>query len=116
MQYKELLCLKRILMLRLSVFRNYIVKLIACGVFENSVRWCVRHAELYIKTHDLRLKLHSADTVDKYLADKGRNIHLKHYDVVRWLMCLRRTRQLTYSRSIPIYLIRSQIFPSLVYE
>ena len=55
----------------------FIAKLMACGVPEKPVRWYVRHAELYIKAHDLRLRLHSANTVDKYLTDKGRNVYLK---------------------------------------
>ncbi len=67
----------------------YIAKSMACGVSEKSVRWYVRHAELYIKSHDLRLKLHSADTVDKYLADKGRNIHLKYYQFCQMVDALK---------------------------
>jgi len=67
----------------------FIAKSMGCGVPEKSVRWYVRHAELYIKAHDLRLRLHSADTVDKYLTDKGRNVYLKHYQFCQMVDALK---------------------------
>ena len=45
----------------------------------DAIRWYVRHAEEYIKAHDKRLSVHSAQDVDKYLQAKGRNVRLKDW-------------------------------------
>ncbi len=70
-------------------WEKYILKSKAYNIPEHLIRWHVRHAELYIKAHSLRLKLHSAKTVDEYCQAKGRNIHLKDYQYCQMIDALR---------------------------
>ena len=51
---------------------KYIEKAKCYGIKNDIVRWHVKHAELYIKSHKTPLKSHTAKDVDKYLQDKGR--------------------------------------------
>lgn len=68
---------------RISRFwEKYIHKTKACGVSDKSVRWYVKHAEAYIKSHDIRLASHTADTVNQYLDEKGRKTGIKD-----WVYC-----------------------------
>lgn len=68
-----------------SRFRdNYIEKTRHYDIHTNVVRWYVRHAEVYIKTHaKRRLVSHSAEDLETYLRTKGRNPRLPEdgYDV-----------------------------------
>ncbi len=57
-------------------------KTIAYGVKKDNVRWYVKHAELYIKSQNTRLALHTPQTIDNYLEVKGRNTRLKD-----WMFC-----------------------------
>lgn len=59
---------------------EYIKKTRAYGVKPDAQRWYVRHAEAYIKAHrSTRLARHSAENVDKYLKEKGRNKRLQDW-------------------------------------
>ncbi len=68
---------------------KYILISKAYNIPEHLIRWHVRHAELYIKAHSLRLKLHSAKTLDEYCQAKGRNIYLKDYQYCQMIDALR---------------------------
>jgi integron integrase len=53
---------------------NYIEKTTAYRLKPSTVRWHVMHAEAYIRAHpDRRLALHTAEDVEAYLHEKGRN-------------------------------------------
>ena len=58
-------------------WEKYIKKSKRYGIKKKTVRWHVRHAEQYIKTHKTQRKTHTALDLDKYLQDKGRNTGLK---------------------------------------
>jgi len=59
---------------------NYIDKTKAYNVKPKVARWYVRHAESYIKANpNLRLSQHSAEIIEKYLKEKGRNPHLQDW-------------------------------------
>ena len=58
------------------------------GVRDKSLKWYVRHAEQYIKSHSSRLSEHTAETVDDYLEAKGRNIHLKDWQFIQLVVSL----------------------------
>ncbi len=52
-------------------------------VHDNALRWYVRHAEAYLKAYpEVRLSSHSAEYVQRYLKEKGRNPRLQ-----RWQFC-----------------------------
>ncbi len=52
-------------------------------VHDNALRWYVRHAEAYLKANpEVRLSSHSAEYVQRYLKEKGRNPRLQ-----RWQFC-----------------------------
>jgi len=70
-------------------WEKYIKKSKRYGVKPKLVHWHVKHAELYIKTHQIRLKEHSALDVDKYLQDKGRNTVIKDWQYCQIVDALR---------------------------
>ena len=53
------------------------------------VRWYVKHAESYIRSHDTRLSTHTARDIDKYLQKKGRNTHIKDWQFFQIVDALR---------------------------
>lgn len=76
--------------LKISRFwEKYITKSKTYNISEKVIRWYVRHAELYIKSHSSRLKDHTDMTVDKYLQEKGRSIHLKDYQYIQMVDALK---------------------------
>lgn len=58
---------------------KYTEKSIVYGVKQHTVKWYVRNVEQYIKSHPERLHTHTAETVDKYLQAKGRNIYIEDW-------------------------------------
>ncbi|VAW66939.1 hypothetical protein MNBD_GAMMA09-1423 [hydrothermal vent metagenome] len=58
-------------------WEKYIEKSKRYNIPDHLIKWYVRHAELYIKDHSLRLNEHVADTAVEYCQAKGRNIHFK---------------------------------------
>ena len=60
-------------------WEKYVSKSKNYNIPANSVRWYVRHAEMYIKSHSTRLAEHSAQAVDEYFQAKGRNIIYMFY-------------------------------------
>jgi len=65
---------------QISLFwERYIEKARHNGIKQDFIRWHVRHAELYIKSHNALLKTHTALDVDNYLQTKGRNVRLKDW-------------------------------------
>ena len=59
-------------------------------VRDSALRWYVRHAEGYIKAHpNLRLSQHSAEIIEKYLKEKGRNPHLQDWQFRQIVAALR---------------------------
>jgi len=76
--------------LKISRFwEKYITKSKRYNISEKVIRWYVRHAEMYIKSHSSRLKDHTDITVDEYLQEKGRNIHLKEYQYIQMVDALK---------------------------
>jgi len=53
------------------------------------LHWYVKHVEFYIRSHESRLKTHTAEDVDKYLQVKGRNAHLKDWQFCQIVDALR---------------------------
>jgi len=75
---------------QISLFWDkYIIKSKRYNVSEKLVRWYVRHAEMYIKAHSLRLREHTEKTVEKYLEEKGRSIYLKDYQYIQMVDALK---------------------------
>ena len=70
-------------------WEKYIEKSKRYGIKQNIIRWYVKHAELYIRAHKLRLKQHTALDLDKYLQDKGRNTKLKDWQFCQIVDALR---------------------------
>ena len=70
-------------------WEKYIEKSTRYGIKQDLIRWHVKHAELYIKTHKTRLKEHTALDLDKYLQDKGRNTRLKDWQYCQIVDALR---------------------------
>lgn len=65
---------------RVSRFwEKYIEKTKRYRIKPDVVRWYVKHAELYIKSHESRLNSHTVLDVDKYINEKGRNIRIKDW-------------------------------------
>lgn len=59
---------------------NFISKTKSYGVKPTAVRWYVRHAEEYIKTHpEHRLSDHTGREIEQYLRNKGRKPHLQDW-------------------------------------
>ena len=58
---------------------KYVEKSKRCGIKQDFIRWHVRHAELYIKSHNTPLKSHTSIDVDKYLQAKSRSAKLKDW-------------------------------------
>lgn len=59
---------------------NYIAKLISYGVKPKTVQWHVRYAEQYIKSlGGRRLNTQSAQDIDRFLQDQGRDPRLKDW-------------------------------------
>ena len=58
---------------------KYIDKAKCYGIKQDFIRWHVRHAELYIKSHDTPLRSHTPVDLDKYLQAKGRSPGLKDW-------------------------------------
>jgi len=52
---------------------KFIVKTTSYNIKPDVARWYVRHAEQYIKAHQKRLATHTAEDVEKYFTEKGRN-------------------------------------------
>jgi len=57
----------------------YVEKSKRYGIKQDFIRWHVRHAELYIKSHSTQLKSHTALDVEQYLQAKGRSARLKDW-------------------------------------
>ena len=58
---------------------KFIVKTTSYNIRSDVARWYVRHAEQYIKAHKKRLAMHTAEDVEKYLTEKGRNQILRDW-------------------------------------
>ena len=69
---------------------NYIYKTSSYNVKPKVARWYVRHAESYIKAHPhLRLSQHSAEQIETYLKEKGRNPHLQDWQFMQIVEALK---------------------------
>ena len=58
---------------------KYVEKSKCYGIKQDFIRWHVRHAESYIKSHSTPLKSHTALDVERYFQVKGRNARLKDW-------------------------------------
>lgn len=70
-------------------WEKYTTKSIDYGVREKNIKWLVRHAEQYIKSHTSRLHTHTAKTVDRYLDAKGRNLYIKDWQYLHLIDSLK---------------------------
>ena len=68
---------------------KYVEKSKRYGIKQDFIRWHVRHAELYIKSHNTPLKSHTSLDVDKYLQTKGRDPGLKDWQYRQIIDALR---------------------------
>ena len=57
-------------------WEKFVLKSKRYGIKDKNIRWYVKYAEQYINTHNTRLALHTAQTLDAYLDEKGRNSHM----------------------------------------
>ena len=75
---------------RISRFWDkYVYKSKCYGIKPDFIRWHVRHAELYIKSHNTPLKSHTSLYVEKYLQTKGRDPGLKDWQYRQIIDALR---------------------------
>ncbi len=70
-------------------WEKFIKKSIHYNIKPDVVRWHVKHAESYIRSHDSRLNTHTALDIDKYLQEKGRNIRIKDWQFCQIVDALR---------------------------
>lgn len=65
------------------------VKTTSYNIKPEVARWYVRHAEQYIKTHQKRLAMHTAEDVENYLTGKGRNRRLHDWQYRQIVLALK---------------------------
>lgn len=70
-------------------WEKFIRKTKSYAIKSEVARWYVRHAEAYIKAHDKKLALHTAQDIEKYLNAKGRNPRLEDWQYKQIVISLK---------------------------
>ena len=70
-------------------WEKFVTKSKLYNIRPDVARWYVKHAELYIKSHQKRLNTHTAKDIDRYLQEKGRNTRINDWQFCQIVDALR---------------------------